>query len=137
MAFWTGELVIWAPKIHNLLVVSFYNFITIPENTQFPTKRSRVLGLICKFIVCVCFPQKANLWFKCIKKWKLSLVEKKINMGKSKNYNVGAPWWFSGLRILHCHCCVTGSIPGPGTSVCYGYSWKKKKRKKRKEKNIT
>ena len=35
------------------------------------------------------------------------------------------PWWPSGLRIWHCHCCGLGhcygtsSIPGPGTSTFY------------------
>ena len=23
------------------------------------------------------------------------------------------------LRIQHCHCCGSGLIPGPGTSVCH------------------
>ena len=27
----------------------------------------------------------------------------------------GAPWWLSGLRTQHCHCC--GQIRGPGTST--------------------
>lgn len=41
----------------------------------------------------------------------LSTVEAKEVTGKSYN----APFWRSGLRIQHCHCHGTGSIPGPGT----------------------
>ena len=37
----------------------------------------------------------------------------------------GAPWWLSGLRIQHCHCCGTGSIPGLGNLQIRG---KKKKK---------
>ena len=38
----------------------------------------------------------------------------------------GAPWWLSGLRTQHCHCCGSGYccgvglIPGLATSTCYG-----------------
>ena len=45
----------------------------------------------------------------------------------------GVPWWLSGLRIQHCHCCDLGhccgksSVPGLGTSVCCGHGQKKKK----------
>ena len=28
-----------------------------------------------------------------------------------KNFIYGVPWWFSGLRIQHCQCCVPGSNP--------------------------
>ena len=58
-----------------------------------------------------------------------------------KKERQGVLLWCSGLRILRCHwsglshCCVTGSIPGPGTSKCRGCRQKfKKKRKKEKEK---
>ena len=36
----------------------------------------------------------------------------------------GVPWWLSGLRTWHCHCCSSGyccdmgSVPGLGTSTC-------------------
>ena len=51
---------------------------------------------------------------------------------------LGVPWWLSGLRMqcFHCSglgcCCVTGSIPGPGTSTCHrcDEKWRKEGRKK-------
>ena len=39
------------------------------------------------------------------------------------------PWWHSGLRIWHCHCCGAGLIPGPGTSTCHGLGQKQTKKK--------
>ena len=30
----------------------------------------------------------------------------------------GVPWWLSRRKIRHCHCCGTGSIPGPGICEC-------------------
>ena len=30
----------------------------------------------------------------------------------------GVLWWLSRLRISHCHCCDSGSVPGPGTFTC-------------------
>ena len=48
-------------------------------------------------------------------------------------YVLGVPWWLSGLKIQHCHCCGTGrycggvgSIPGLGTPVCHGCGKKHK-----------
>ena len=38
-------------------------------------------------------------------------------------------WWCSGLRIWCCHCCVEGSVPGLGTSVCCKYGQKEKNNK--------
>ena len=38
---------------------------------------------------------------------------------RCKNSDVGVPWWLSGLSIQHCHCCGTGSIPGPGIFACW------------------
>ena len=41
-----------------------------------------------------------------------------------KNSAAGVPWWWSGLRIRHCHCsslgccCGTGLIPGPRIYTC-------------------
>ena len=35
-------------------------------------------------------------------------------------------WRLHGSRIRHCHCCDSGSIPGPGTSAYWGCSQKKK-----------
>ena len=32
----------------------------------------------------------------------------------------GVPWWLSGLRIWHCHCCGAALIPGSGTSHVVG-----------------
>ena len=32
-----------------------------------------------------------------------------------------APWWLSGLRISHCHCCGLGSILGLGNCTCCGH----------------
>ena len=43
------------------------------------------------------------------------------------------PWWLSGLRICHCHCCGlsgccgTRWIPGPRTLACHRLGKKKKK----------
>ena len=34
-----------------------------------------------------------------------------------KRTDQGVPWWSNGLRILYCHCCDTGSIPGPRISI--------------------
>lgn len=38
---------------------------------------------------------------------------------------MGVPWGLSSLRIQYCHCCVTDSIPAPGTSTCCRHSQKK------------
>ena len=44
------------------------------------------------------------------------------------------PWWQSGLRNPHCHCCGLGHcygmgpVPGPGTSTCHKSSQKKRKK---------
>ena len=38
--------------------------------------------------------------------------------------------WYRRLRIQHCHCCSSGSIPGPGASLCHGRGQNKKERKK-------
>ena len=49
---------------------------------------------------------------------------------------MGVPWWLSGLRLWHCHCCGcgyccdSGLIPGLGNSACCRYSQKKKKEKR-------
>ena len=48
----------------------------------------------------------------------------------SRRKLLGVFRWLSSLRTLHCHCCGTGSIPGPWTSACYQCSQKKKKKKK-------
>ena len=36
--------------------------------------------------------------------------------------NQRVPWWFSGLRIWHCHCCGTDLIPDLETSACCRHS---------------
>ena len=38
------------------------------------------------------------------------------------------------VRIQHCHCCGTGSIPGPGTSACCGCQERKEGKERKKEK---
>ena len=38
----------------------------------------------------------------------------------------GVSWWLSRLRIQHCHCCGTGSIPCLG-NFCMLWVWPKKK----------
>ena len=48
---------------------------------------------------------------------------------KLKGKTPGIPWWLSGLRTQHCHCCGMGSILCPGTSPCCECSQKKKKKK--------
>ena len=40
------------------------------------------------------------------------------------------PSWPSGLRIRYCHCCGTGSIPGPGASTFHGHMKKTNKQTK-------
>ena len=40
---------------------------------------------------------------------------------------LGVPWWLSGLRIWHGHCCGVCLIPGPGTSACRGSGQKNKR----------
>ena len=53
---------------------------------------------------------------------------------------MGAPWWFIGLRIQHCHycgsgcCCGAASTPSLGPSACLGRGHQKKKKKKKKKK---
>ena len=45
------------------------------------------------------------------------------------------PWWQSGLRNPHCHCCGLGHcygmgpVPGPGTSTCHKSSQKKERKR--------
>ena len=39
---------------------------------------------------------------------------------------IGVLLWHSGLRIQHCHCCGTGSVPGLGISTCHRHVRKKK-----------
>ena len=29
------------------------------------------------------------------------------------------PWWLSKLKAQLCHCCCSGSVPGPGISTCH------------------
>ena len=45
---------------------------------------------------------------------------KKQKQNKNKNLLSGVPWWFSGLKIHHCHCCSENSVSGLGTSTCCG-----------------
>ena len=40
-------------------------------------------------------------------------------LGNTINRFTGVPWCLSQLRIGHCHCCDTGSIPGLGASLCF------------------
>ena len=43
----------------------------------------------------------------------------------------GVPWWPSGLRICHCHCCGTSSNSGLWISKCYRNSQKQNKTNKK------
>ena len=51
-----------------------------------------------------------------------------------------APWWLTGLKIWHCHCCSSGhccgagSTPGPGNSACCKHSPKNHKTQPKKKK---
>ena len=51
-----------------------------------------------------------------------------LGLLKKIKFSVGVPWWLSGLRIWHCHCCGSGyccgsgSVPGLGISAGCGYS---------------
>ena len=57
-------------------------------------------------------------------KWCLDKVDLK---------RMGVPWWLSGLRIRHCHCCglgcccAVGLISWPRTSACCGARPKRKR----------
>ena len=62
-------------------------------------------------------------------------IQTKINHIFFFNANKGVHWWLSGLRIPHCHCWGTGSIPGLGTSLCPGHWLPSKKKKKKKKKS--
>lgn len=42
----------------------------------------------------------------------------------------GILWWFNGLRIWYCHCCATGSIPGPRDSASHRHDQRGQKKKK-------
>ena len=49
----------------------------------------------------------------------LKRQKKKVKVKKNNDNNPEVvPWWCKGLRMQHCHCCVTCLIPGPGTSTC-------------------
>ena len=50
----------------------------------------------------------------------------KLGIVNKKNAEMGVPWWFSRLRIQHCHCCSLGVVSGPGASACHGCSQKEK-----------
>ena len=58
------------------------------------------------------------------------------NLGLWSKWFSAVPLWLSGLRIHHYHCsgscccCSTGSIPGPGTSICHKCSQKEKNKNK-------
>ena len=48
---------------------------------------------------------------------------------KKKRKDTGVPWWFSGLRIWHCHHYVSGYCLAPELSHAAGAAEKKKKKK--------
>ena len=49
-----------------------------------------------------------------------------------KNHIVGVPWWPSGLRTWHDHCCGLGLIRGLGTYACCGLGKTNKQTKQKK-----
>ena len=51
-----------------------------------------------------------------------------------KSKTLGVPWWPSRLKIWFCHCCGSGSIPGPGTSACQEKPKMRRKKKRRRKK---
>ena len=56
---------------------------------------------------------------------RLKKRQKRTKKKKEKKRNPpGVPWWHSGLRSQHCHCCASGISPGPGTSACLWHSQK-------------
>ena len=61
------------------------------------------------------------MWFSISQETKSDKLESLF-----KSVNKGVPLWLSRLRIWHCHCCDTGSIPGLGTSACCRCAKKKK-----------
>ena len=58
------------------------------------------------------------------------------NRQTAREGDTAFPWWHSGLRIQHCHCCGLGCccgrrwIPGPRTSACHGCGKKKRERER-------
>ena len=71
------------------------------------------------------------------KKEKKRKKERIKNPNKTKqNKTKGGLWWHSGLWIQYCHCCGTGSIPGPENSACPGHGQKGKKKFLKLRKNI-
>ena len=62
-----------------------------------------------------------ELQIQCPTVYSASLSESRSNRhlktNVSPNKSSGVPWWLSGLRTRHCHCCGAGSIPDPGLSA--------------------
>lgn len=57
-------------------------------------------------------------------------MSNKVTYGQVLKNSFGVPWWFSKLRICHCHscslgqCCGTDLITGPGIYACCGHNKK-------------
>ena len=65
------------------------------------------------------YPQFAHLW------WWMGSSSHRKEMTTIRKCG-GVPWWYSRLRIRHCHCWLSSLIPGPGTSACRGHRERKK-----------
>ena len=76
-----------------------------------------------------CDHRKCVWWFFSFCKTLILCKEKLLWRIKVKIS--GFPWWLSGLRIQHCHCCDSGSTPGLEISKCHGCSQKKKKERRK------
>ena len=68
------------------------------------------------------------------------LADKYPSGGIVEKHQSGVPSWLSGLRIQHCHCCVSGHCCGSGSTTGQGTStWggcvKKNKTKTKTKKN--
>ena len=60
--------------------------------------------------------------------WAHAQGEEKIGCHLLKRHILRVPLWLNGLRTWHCHCCGSGSIPGPGPSIHRQCSQKKKRK---------
>ena len=54
-----------------------------------------------------------------------------MGYSQKKSIPLEVPWWPSGLRIWHCHCFSSDSVPDLGTCVRCRCSQKKKKKKEK------
>ena len=116
--------IFWGPTAHIPKIISKNNpsfyFVSL-EGDEVPNLHHVFL----KFPFLFYSPAPRNSWitlskpdirpFLCLSL--LSVINKTL---------LGVPWWLSGLRIWHCHCCGPGLMPGPGPSPCHQCGQKEK-----------